>query len=105
MSVSVDLLDTILRKTQEGKLEWKEFSREAYIAQLDPNSIIIDRSGSEIFLRFANENGQTLETIRTIDAPNVGAVTALRNLYDLARRKALQVDETLLNIKRDLDRL
>ena len=96
---------TILERTREGKLSWSELSSAAFTALITPNSLIIDRivdrSGDVTYeLRIANETGTVIE----IDEDYLPKGT-LAQIYELARRQALRVDETLVSIKNALEKL
>src|SRR5258708_1448493 len=102
MAVPSELIDTILTRTREGKLEWSELSRAGFTAPIGTNSITIDRvGGGGYVLRIANENGTVIERTTIEDR---GSPT-LEEIYETARRQALRVDETLYNIKRNLEEL
>ena len=101
-----DLAESVLEKTREGKLTWTELSATGYHSNIGPNSITIDQfiggiGGGTFALRFTNDKGTVIQTIHS--SPETHA--KLKEIYALARRQALRVDETLLTIKRALDSL
>jgi hypothetical protein len=106
MTIPTDLIDKILERTREHKLSWQQLSTAGFTAQILPNAVIIDqtidRRGSiSHVLRIANENGTVLDT-----ASDEGEwEERLKEIYQLARRQALHVDETLLSIKDALEKL
>ncbi|MBV8888638.1 MAG: hypothetical protein JO305_03110 [Alphaproteobacteria bacterium] len=97
MERSLDLLETILQKTREDKLEWKEYSIGSYIAAVGPNSIIVDRTN----IMLVNERGATIDVILADGRNNA----SLEEIHKLARHRALRVDETLASIRNTLERL
>lgn len=106
MAIPTELIGTILERTRERKLSWSELSSTGFTAPIRPNSLIIDqtsdRRGSiEYVLRIANEQGTVLD-ITSEDRWSEGP---LQQIYELARRQALRVDETLVNIKDALEKL
>jgi hypothetical protein len=106
MAIPAELIGTILERTRERKLSWSELSSTGFTAPVMPNSLIIDqtidRRGSvEYVLRIANEQGTVLDSTSE-DQLSEGPV---QQIYELARRQALRVDETLVNIKDALKKL
>ena len=101
----IDLATSVLQRTRDGKLTWNELSSASYVATVGEDSIIIARvSGPFYTMRFVNPQGTEIDKI----SPNVlnsEENSTLGEIYELARRQALKVDETLLNLKRMLDRL
>jgi len=69
--------------------------------------IVIDRSRSDgvPYLRITDESGKVLETIEFPVVSDDSVEELLSILYELARRQALRVDETLSDLQRSLDRL
>jgi hypothetical protein len=106
MAIPAELIGTILERTRERKLSSSELSSTGFTAPILPNSLIIDqttdRRGSvEYVLRIANEQGTVLDATsedRWSEGP-------LQQIYELARRQALRVEETLVNIKDALEKL
>lgn len=103
LAVSSELVNTILARTREGKLGWEELSSTGFLARVGQTFIVIDRSrGSQITLRITDEVGKAIETI---DSSPFEPHEPLIEIYELARRQALKVDETLSDLKRRLDNL
>jgi len=103
MAVSSELVDTILARTREGKLTWEELSLTGFLVRVGQTMIIIDRSrGGQITLRITDEAGKTIEAVD--QQPFIGD-QPLTEIYELARRQVLKVDETLSDLKRKLDTL
>jgi hypothetical protein len=106
MAIPAELIATILERTRERKLSWSELSSTGFTSPITPNSLIIDRTvdrrGSVTYvLRIANEQGTVLDTTNEEEWPE----GPLQQIYELARRQALRVDETLVNIKDALEKL
>ncbi len=105
MAILADLTRTILERSREGKLAWSELSDAGYIATIGGNSIVIDRGRTGGFaLRITNEQGKMVENA-TSEQVEAVSPTSLQEIYELARRQALQVDETLMKLKRALEEL
>jgi hypothetical protein len=101
MAVATDLPVTILEKTREGKLSWERLSSGGYFARIGAGTLTVDKVMNVSILRIANEEGIVVETLSSGARGN----TVIEDLYELVRRRALRVDETLSNIKRSLDSL
>jgi hypothetical protein len=103
MADLTDLAAVVLARTQQGKLKWGALSSGGYYTKIGQNTITIDRVVGSVpnnfSLRFTNDQGKVVETVTSRVYDNLG------QLYELARRQALQVDETLSTIKRALDDL
>ena len=110
MADQSELVSTILIRTQEGKLSWEELSSTGFLTHVGQTMIIIDRSRGERppSMRITDESGKLLEIIEGpvfAGGGILGTMDLLSELYELARRQALRVDETLSDLKRSLDRL
>lgn len=107
MTIPPELIGTILERTRERKLSWRELSSAGFEAHLKPNSLIIDRTtdrrgSAEYVLSIANQIGTVLDAVSESEQLPAGSV---QQIYELARRQALRVDETLVNIKDALEKL
>jgi len=107
MAVPSELVNTISVRTREGKLSWEELSSSGFLTRVGQTMIVIDRSGSDgmPYLRITDESGKVLETIKFPVLSDDSREELLSPLYELARRQALRVDETLSDLQRSLDRL
>ena len=105
MTSLTDLANSVLEKTREGKLNWKEFFPDSYETSISNYSIIIERKGDVYTMRLANRAGVEIERVSPSGLGGVGVREMLSEIYELARRQALRVDETLLLVKRALDSL
>lgn len=107
MIVPSELVNTVLARTREGKLIWEELSLTGFLARVGQTLIIIDRPrGAEMpSMRITDEGGKVLETVEPPIYNEDESTELLAALYELARRQALRVDETLSDLKRNLDRL
>lgn len=110
MADRTELVATVLARTREGKLDWEELSQTGFLTRVGQTMIIIDRprGDQQPSMRITDESGKILEAIGgPILSLNQLAYPGelLSELYELARRQALRVDETLSNLKRSLDSL
>jgi hypothetical protein len=69
--------------------------------------IVVDRPRADRppSMRITDETGKVLEIIDGPVFSEGGVPDVLSELYELARRQALRVDQTLSDLKRSLDRL
>jgi len=105
MAVLVDLIPALLQKTKEGKIEWDSISTESFIARLGENSAEVgySRQGTAK-LSLLDSAGRMLETVNWTElSPPFDK--QLDELVEIARRKALRIDETVKDVKGFLDRL
>ena len=102
-----ELVNTVLARTREGKLTWEELSLTGFLTRVGQTMIIIDRRRDATMphMRITDESGKILETVDPPILNEDSPVELLSELYELARRQALRVDETLSDLKRSLDRL
>lgn len=100
-----ELVSTILARTHEGKLSWEELSLTSFLTRVGETMIIIDQVRGGPAIRITDETGKVLETIASPVYSQNGNKELLSELYELARRQALRVEDTLSNLKRSLDRL
>jgi hypothetical protein len=105
-----ELVSAILARTREGKLDWEELSQTGFLTRVGQTMIIIDRprDDQQPFMRIADESGKVLEVISGpvfSGGGILGSADLISEVYVLARRQALRVDETLSDLKRNLDKL
>lgn len=102
MAVPAELIEVILERTREHKLPWRELSNTGFIAQIGQNLITIDfLARGRYTLSITDERGTTLERAET-DEWNL---SRLQEIYEMARRQALQIDDALISLKRKLEEL
>ncbi len=101
------ILDSLLNRTQSEELNWKSTaSPSKYLLVLNDSSIVIDQdkvsSGGFIFIfEFKNKKGETVEAVDVNFSAETRFSKASR-LYDLARQKALNSNDTIDKIIQQL---
>ena len=106
------VLDRLLDRTIEGKLEWeKTANRNTFLAVLQESTIAISQdfeadaefpSVSYTF-DFRNENGEIVESIDVFDSVEEREIFEKANqIFDLARQQSSTVDKTLDHILEQL---
>ncbi len=102
MSIPTELVAVILQKTRERKLDWQKLSSASFTASIEENSIAIEKTPSGGYaLRIINEQGIELEKSEAVPRDE----TSMAEIYDLARRQALRIEESLITIRRTLEKL
>ncbi len=102
MAVPTELIKIILERTREQKLSWTELSNTGFIAQIGQNSIAIDfLARGRYTLSITDAQGAILERAEA-DEWHSGE---LKEIYEMARRQALRIDDALIRLKRNLEAL
>lgn len=91
----------LLTRTQLREIVWKETAAEnSFQTSREEHTILIARTPyRELSLKVLNKNGRAVQEL-TLDAKSPDAAV-LQELYTIASRQALQVDETLDKLLRD----
>lgn len=107
MAERSELVITVLARTREGKLDWEELSQTGFLTRVGQTMIIVDRPRGHTLpsMRITDDSGKVLEIIEGPILAEGGGTELLSELYELTRRQALNVDETLSDLKRSLDKL
>ncbi len=118
----------LLEKTKAGKIEWKERTRfgevvENYDQTVDASfladlgegfsfevSSMTSRGDTSYSLRMSDDQGHRIFTLTLTDDPDTminqqRLFETLSELYDIARRKALRVDEKIGRVSEILERI
>lgn len=87
------ILDKLLERTEEGKLEWKATSNEnTFLVVLKDSSISVsyefdEYDGSQCFIfNFRDENGETVSSINLTEQNDKKEVEKAEKIFDLARQ-------------------
>jgi len=91
----IELIDLISKKSEERKITWQtSLEFQTYMASL-PNSfvVVVGKDSSGYFVRLCNSAGNLLD---------ITSGVSCMNLYQIARRQALNVDEKLDQILKSL---
>lgn len=107
-----EFIPLVYLKAKEGKLAWDQAGESGFISPIGDGVVNIRRELKRtsygvnvIAYRFslANSSGTTLETYQAIDTEDY--FSDLEDIYEMARRKALKVDETLSDLMKSLKSL
>ena len=111
------VLEKLKRKSERGEVNWKETGKEnTYIVSFDKFSIGISKSASIengwcVRFYISDKSGRILEDYwaykdpdELIEGTAFSAFDYISEIFDLARRKALRVDEAIKEINRELDK-
>lgn len=98
---SRDIVDALLEKTKEKKLRWEKLSNDSFSADIGMNAAVIEKFLDKFRVILTNSEGVAITRI----TPSDERKEIYEALYDLARRQALRIDETLVDIKETLEKL
>jgi len=104
----------LLKKTENGSLEWQESPNDGFFVAFKENSVRISslerRTGMLFTLSVINNRGEVVETftdeeLDRSEGTEIGAewYQALRELFELSRRSARGADKVLNEILNELD--
>ena len=98
------ILAGLIQRTTEGKLKWtRTVQNERFVSSVDAISIVVVAVAHPKYrLEILNESGETVESLEyqnTSEAED----RQLSRLYALARRSALNTDETLEKLAKALE--
>lgn len=104
MTTLNELVPVLLQKSREGKIPWEQLSPTSYYVRM--NDLIVEVTkvqGGNTSLRLRNESS-IIESTSYSDAP-APIDNMIVELYDIARRKGLRIDEAITSLKDALDGL
>lgn len=109
------VLDKLIEKTNEGKLEWETTAnRNTFLAVLQDSAISINhtnQSANDFFdeynvytFDFRNENGDVVESVAVTDVTEEDSekYEKASQIFELARRQSLKIDKTIDHILEQL---
>ena len=105
MAEVTEIFSKLLERTRETKVLWKSTpSPQTFVAVIGDHSvmILVNDLGQAIF-RVNNKTGETIETMSGIKYFTVGWQDQLRELHELARHIALNVDSELDKLLKALE--
>jgi len=99
------ILDSLLRGSDRGNLEWKPTAVSGvYLLALKDSSISIAKFVEGLIrLEFRNERGSVVEEVKVYET-ELEKHKKVDALFDLARRKATNADETIDRILEQLNK-
>ena len=113
-----DQIDKLVAKltelTVKDKVDWQETANlDAYLARVDKFVVTINKGGSEVYGGFSFQIlDRTGRTVEAVTAPFVGHEKSaaeyanwerLRDLYEIARRRALHSEKVVSDLLASLD--
>ena len=110
------LLTKLTELSSKDKVEWKETgTATTYLASVDKFVVTINKSGSEVFggfsLQILDLKGRVVEGVtapfvgREKSPEDYGSWERLRDLYEIARRRALHSEKVVSGLLASLDRI
>ncbi len=100
-----DILDTLIERTDQGKVPWKPTAAAGvFTAALGSYSVIIEGPGSpHAGLRVLNNAGDEIDRLANLAITGRSWQSKLSELYEKARRAALNVDSQLDELLKELE--
>jgi len=95
-----ELLNKVITASNNKKLDWEKNTKTetSFKALLGKNTLHILRTGSSTYFIIVNEAGDQIGSLS-----GVLYASSLNNLYEIAKKKALRIDESLDEINSMLD--
>jgi hypothetical protein len=100
----LELLPSLIEKSKEGKIAWEQLSANSFTAKLGNLDVDILQNGSDTLLRVRNDDGSVLDAVSYLNTPTP-TDKLIKEVYALARRVSMRVDEKIEGLKNILDQL
>jgi hypothetical protein len=99
-----ELIPVLLDRTIDGKLIWEPLAGTTLVTRVGEAGVELSRERPSVYLTIRDEQGRRLDgtSDRELNDP---IDKMLLKLYDVARRRALKVDEKIETLRADLERL
>lgn len=96
----VQLILRLITKTEKGEVPWEQLNQHAFFATLKTGEVQCGSTAGDFpfYLSILNAEGNEIESVHTSNPAYSSSwyaedwEQALETLYDLARRRALQID-------------
>lgn len=105
------IIEKLLEKTKRGRVSWEDHGSNEFRCDLDQYRFFIRRSDDSYILRMEDEFQRILFSLRAqeeiiyLDQEKGHLFEVLSDLYELARRKALNVTDKLAGVTELLDKI
>jgi hypothetical protein len=103
MTTLVELIPVLLEKSRAGKIEWEQLSSSSFIARIGDLIVEAASTQADTVIRLRSETN-VVESVG-YQKTNPPEDQMILDLYEIARRKGLSIDNTLENLKNVLDSL
>ena len=98
------LAQALYEKTKSGELSWETTPNEAtFQASFPKYSILLQKDGDDVNLKICNEEGRVMEELTDEEAFQHFDRPILGELFEIARRGAMGVEEALDEILSNLE--
>jgi hypothetical protein len=104
MTALLEMLPVILQKSRSRKLEWEQLGGNEYIARLGGVALTASDQRGDKFVSVVGDDGMTLESV-SFQKTTKPHDEMIAEIYELARREALKIDDSLEALKKALDKL
>ncbi|MEZ5404251.1 MAG: hypothetical protein R2729_31520 [Bryobacteraceae bacterium] len=100
------LIGKLLKRTRDGSLTWRETADEEEFLAPTPNASVLisqrfGRFGTELRIKILDDRGRVVETMDASE--NSGCEEEATELYEAARRTALNSERVLDELLQSLD--
>ncbi len=109
------IIAKLLEKTKAGKIDWTEHGEDRFLCELPGRyqfeiSRFREQGDTHLSVNMKDDNAKVIFSVALTDDPNTlwkhqEQFKQVDELYELARRKALKVDEKLEYVSELLDRI
>ena len=114
MANMTDILTKLIEKSRDGKIAWRDTSsKQKFLAMLGETGVAIDfDTSTDVYeLQVIDKHGRVIESISaeyrpygiSVLDPDVKVADTLKELHEIARRSALNIDLTLDELASHLD--
>ena len=90
----LEIAEKLLKRTRNGEVNWREtVDSNEFIVSFPTQTLAIEETVSGRYqISLVNERGNTIESLRFPGSQAIEGGEILQDLFELARRKALQID-------------
>src|SRR5260370_20107437 len=105
------IIDKLLEKTKAGRVPWEDYGQNGFQCDLDQYKFRVWKSDDGYGLSMGDERQRTLFSLRAeeeiiwANPAKEHLFQSLSDLFELARRKALNVPDKLAGVAQLLDRI
>ena len=91
----LELAQELLSSSKAEKIEWGAYGPDRFKVDIPNMTIMVSRLGREYSLRLDNSDGVLLDTLYSESPIGDPTHPILRELFELARKQTLNVDENI----------
>lgn len=100
----IEAVPKLIETTSQGKLEWESLGTNSFVASIGKVLVSVTYSSNNYAISLLDEGGATLEH-KVYSSVSGSSFQSMKQLYDLARRRALNIDSALAELMKGLESL